>query len=186
MRPIIRTLAGLALALLLGIGAGACADTEAPTSPVNDLEPRRNALPDAAGVNQDLAALRRVTAPFHEFENAVAAGWDLQVTGCLEHPTDGGMGYHYVNVDFYLDGEANVEEPEALLYAPRPNGSLRLVAVEYLVPLSASEEAPRLFGREMKADEAQGDWLLHVWVWEHNPAGLFADWNPRITCDDAI
>lgn len=186
MRSIIRTHAGLALAVLFALGAGACADTEAPTSAVDDLEPRNAAVPAAAEVNQDLAALKRVTAPLHNFEKAAPAGWGLEVTECLEHPTEGGMGYHYVNVDYYLDGEANVEEPEALLYAPRPNGSLQLVAVEYLVPLSASEEAPRLFGRDMKADEAQGDWLLHVWVWEHNPAGMFADWNPRITCDDAI
>lgn len=185
MRSLTRTSVGVTLAVLFAVGAGACADSEAPTSAVDDLAPGHTALPPAAEVNQDLAALRQVTAPLHNFEKAAAAGWDLQVTGCLEHPTDGGMGYHYVNVDYYLDGEANVEEPEALLYAPRPNGSLQLVAVEYLVPLSASEEAPRLFGREMEADEAQGDWILHAWVWEHNPEGTFAHWNPRITCDDA-
>jgi hypothetical protein len=188
MRTIIRTHAGVALTMLLTLGAGACADMETPTSAVDDVEPRHTALPAEANaeVKRDLAALRQVTAPLHNFEKAAPAGWDLQVTGCLEHPSLGGMGFHYVNRDYYLDGEANVEEPEALLHAPRPDGSLRLVAVEYLVPLNASEDAPRLFGREMKADEAQGDWLLHVWVWEHNPAGMFADWNPRVTCDDAV
>jgi len=24
---------------------------------------------------------------------------------------------------------------------------------------------------------------LHVWAWEHNPMGSFADWNTHVTCD---
>jgi hypothetical protein len=23
---------------------------------------------------------------------------------------------------------------------------------------------------------------LHVWAWRHNPAGMFADWNPNVAC----
>jgi hypothetical protein len=23
---------------------------------------------------------------------------------------------------------------------------------------------------------------LHVWLWQHNPSGLFAPWNPDVTC----
>ena len=23
---------------------------------------------------------------------------------------------------------------------------------------------------------------LHVWLWKHNPSGLFAEWNPSVTC----
>ena len=22
----------------------------------------------------------------------------------------------------------------------------------------------------------------HVWVWSHNPSGMFVDWNPELTC----
>ena len=25
---------------------------------------------------------------------------------------------------------------------------------------------------------------LHVWAWENNPKGSFADWNTHVTCDD--
>jgi hypothetical protein len=25
-------------------------------------------------------------------------------------------------------------------------------------------------------------WGLHVWIWKENPSGLFAPWNPRVTC----
>jgi hypothetical protein len=26
---------------------------------------------------------------------------------------------------------------------------------------------------------------LHVWLWEFNPSGLFAPFNPRVSCDGA-
>ena len=29
---------------------------------------------------------------------------------------------------------------------------------------------------------AVGFWLQHAWVWKHNPAGMFADWNPEVSC----
>jgi hypothetical protein len=29
---------------------------------------------------------------------------------------------------------------------------------------------------------AVGFWLKHAWIWKHNPAGMFADWNPEVTC----
>jgi hypothetical protein len=33
-------------------------------------------------------------------------------------------------------------------------------------------------------DEAEL-WALHVWLWKHNPSGLFADWNPNVSCEFA-
>jgi len=26
---------------------------------------------------------------------------------------------------------------------------------------------------------------LHAWLWKHNPAGMFDDWNPRVVCPAA-
>ena len=26
---------------------------------------------------------------------------------------------------------------------------------------------------------------LHAWIWEHNPRGMFEDWNPRVSCAGA-
>jgi hypothetical protein len=23
---------------------------------------------------------------------------------------------------------------------------------------------------------------LHVWVWDHNPSGMFTQWNPTVSC----
>lgn len=139
----------------------------------------------ATAVKRDLGALRRVTAPFHNFEKATAAGWSAQITSCMTS-ADGGMGFHYGNTAL-IDGTVRVEEPELLLYEPERNGRLRLVAVEYIVPLSAwtSPEPPRLFGRDFHVNEAFQLWALHVWVWKNNPSGLYADWNPRVTCEHA-
>ena len=25
-----------------------------------------------------------------------------------------------------------------------------------------------------------GFYIQHVWVWSHNPAGMFVDWNPKL------
>lgn len=177
----------LAPTLLLVVATGACTDAALPVSPEETVIAPTATRSANADVNRDLAALRRATAHLHRFENAAPAGWDLQVTGCMENPPEGGMGYHYGNLPFYLDGVANVEEPEILLYEPLPGGKLRLVAVEYAVPFFAWEGtgAPRLFGRDMKRVDEQGEWQLHVWIWKHNPGGIFEDWNPKVSCEFA-
>jgi hypothetical protein len=86
-----------------------------------------------------------------------------------------------------IDGSAHAEEPELLLYEPERNGRLRLVAVEYIIPYTAhSRDAkpPVLFGnQEFKQNDTFQLWGLHAWVWKHNPSGVFADWNPRVTCE---
>ena len=98
----------------------------------------------------------------------------------------GGMGYHYGNTTL-INGSVAVDQPELLLYEPEKNGRMRLVAVEYIVPLSAwtSPNPPRLFGRDFKVNQAFQIWGLHAWVWKHNPSGMFADWNPTVTCEHA-
>ena len=39
-----------------------------------------------------------------------------------------------------------------------------------------------LFGETFHRNDGAGLWVLHVWLWNHNPAGLFADWNPTVSC----
>jgi hypothetical protein len=67
---------------------------------------------------------------------------------------------------------------------------MRLVAVEYIVPLSEWKSAvpPRLFGRDFRVNEAFEIWALHAWVWENNPTDLYKDRNPRVSCEhtDAV
>ena len=155
----------LAASMLLGLTAG-CGD--GPT----------------VGTIDDLATLRRVTAPFQRFDRAAAAGWAAKITSCMSDPAAGGMGFHYGNPAL-IDGEVRVDEPELLLYEPEANGRRRLVAVEYIVPYTfhgRDAEPPVLFGRQFTQNDAFQLWGLHVWAWEQNPSGLYASWNPRVTC----
>ena len=145
----------------------------------------------------DLAEVRQVTAQFHRVEAAIEAGYELGyvngdgeriITGCIAHPTAGAMGYHYFNKALIDDLEVDVAKPEGLVYEPGPNGQLKLVAVEYIVPGAGSNppgvsEPPSVLGMEMHIlVPAVGWYIQHVWVWKHNPAGMFQDWNPNVAC----
>jgi hypothetical protein len=134
-----------------------------------------------------LARLRHATSGFHEFERATTAGgYSVQITQCMTQPPDGGMGFHYGNPGL-IDGLVEPLAPEALLYEPQRNGEMRLVAVEFVVPFTAWTESvpPSLFGIEFKANQTFQVWALHAWIWRNNPAGMFADWNPRVDCSQA-
>jgi len=155
-------------------------------------------IPTVAAARQDeLAEVRQVTAQFHRLEAATEAGYELGyvngagvriITGCVAHPTAGAMGYHYFNKELIDDLVVDVLKPEGLVYAPKPGGELKLVAVEYVVPGAGSNppglsEPPTVFGMEMHIlVPAVGFYIHHAWVWRHNPAGMFADWNPEVTC----
>jgi len=181
--------------VLLLLVAAACAGE--PSSPAAGEPASAEVGPDwAANVAddrldakqlRDLATLARVTAPFHRDTAASLAGWSATITDCMSHPTDGAMGMHQGNLSYIGDGKVAVDRPELLVYEPEKNGRKRLVAVEYIVPLAdwKSARPPRLFGRDFTVNEEFGIWALHVWLWKANPSGLFADWNPRVTCRHA-
>jgi hypothetical protein len=181
-----------ALAFVFLLAAGSCTDAVDPTSVTDvlashSMHGRAGAAAAHEGarasINHSLAELRAAVARFHRLEAAMDAGWTELLTPCLENPPEGGMGFHYGNPAL-IDGEVSLLEPEALLYAPWPNGDVRFVAVEYLVPIQAwtDDEPPQLLGHEFHVVEEAGIWALHIWLWQHNPSGMFADWNPRISC----
>lgn len=155
----------------------------------------------ARSTQSELAQVRRATAQFHRLEAAIEAGYTLGyvngagteiIIDCIAHPTDpvniGAMGYHYFNKDLIDDNEIDILKPEGLVYAPGADGGLKLVAVEYVVPGPASNPAgpavaPTPFGMDMHIlVERVGFHTLHAWIWSHNPAGMFAHWNPEVTC----
>jgi len=164
-----------------------CSGDAIPTEATSRIHPQAAASSGSAtAVRTDLAALRRVTVPFHSIEKAKAAGWSAQITPCMTDPA-GGMGYHYGNTALF-DASVRVTEPELLLYEPQRNGQMRLVAVEYIIPYTFhSREAapPVLFGRPFFRNDVFQLWGLHAWVWKHNPSGMFANWNPGVTCSYA-
>lgn len=109
----------------------------------------------------------------------------LQITGV--EPRVAGMGTH---TDFL--------EPSVLIYEPQADGSMELVAVENVVFEAGLEAAggerpsfagvPYDYMRDDPAtelDEAHGfepHYDLHVWVHRKNPNGMFAQFNPDVTC----
>ena len=142
-----------------------------------------------AAEQKDLAAVRAATARFHRIDVADQEGYNfIFLNTCMVDGSGddrGGMGYHYVNLDL-LNDEVSITTPEAVLYEPGPNGQLRLVALEYVIPKSAWTQSnpPVLLGQEFTLN-AFDLWALHVWVWKHNPSGMYADWNPNVNCDNA-
>lgn len=149
-------------------------------------------------VAAQLAEVRRLTAPYHDHENAAEDGWFIPLSPCVGHPELGGMGYHYGNPEYLGDGIYEPLKPEALLFEPQKNGKLRLVAVEYIVPFGEPEtvggdpvqgDQPFLFGQGFDNSPHVGEygsWTLHVWLWRNNPSGMFAAFNPNVSCDYAF
>ena len=153
--------------------------------------------PATAGAERDsLAAARAATAKFHKLQTAIGHGYgklvDAQGIACIDNPGVGGMGIHYVSDALVGDAKVNATTPELLVYEPRKNGRLRLVALEYVVFQSAWDKEhkrpPKLFGRTFELTPAGNRYglppfyELHAWVWKHNPRGMFDDWNPRVSC----
>ena len=136
----------------------------------------------------------RATAAFHDVGAAKAAGYtvevfDLSGTSCIAQPGEGAMGIHYLNPAL-VDGTIDAAEPELLVYERRNDGSLKLVALEYLVLESAWQGArpPTLFGRTFDRTTDPNRYglpnfyALHAWLWKPNPSGLLHAWNPRVSC----
>jgi hypothetical protein len=159
--------AARAAAILLAGVLASCSDK--PTDPSLTPEQQR-----------DLNALRGATEAYTDFARARTAGYSERLTDCMSDPS-GGMGYHYGNTAL-IDGSARLLEPEVLMYEPQRDGSLQLVGVEYIVPLSAAASPPTLFGHTFHRNDALGLWALHVWLYRDNPSGMFSDWNPTVSC----
>ena len=179
-----RTAPVSALAAAVVLAIAACADP-APVAP--DAEPSLGRLgavaaAGAATHNQTLAVLRRATARYHRVEAAEADGF-FRLTECEERPGVGGIGVVYVHLGRFLDGVLDPSLPDALLYEPKSDG-FRLVGVEMVVPDVGQTEPPRFLGVELGEEEEFAAWGIHVWVWSHNPLGMFAVGNPRVSCGD--
>lgn len=147
----------------------------------------------SSDLNAQLTELRRTLEPFRRIDAAQAAGYDVVVahpTGghtCLEHGQLGAMGVHYLNGSL-LDGAVSRNAPEVLIYEPQADGSLELVGVEFVIPFAIhgeDEPAPTLFGQQLVHNFTFGLWALHVWVERANPNGVFADYNPDVSCQHA-
>jgi hypothetical protein len=143
-------------------------------------------------VNKGLAQVRQATAEYHKVSNALADGY-VATEHCIAVPGVGGMGYHYLNPALIGDPSIDPLKPEVLLYAPKKNGGLKLVGVEYLVvdadqDLATDSDRPDLFDVPFNGPMLGHEpgmpihYDLHAWIWKGNPDGLFADFNPKVSC----
>lgn len=132
-----------------------------------------------------LDEVRELTSPYTDQEAAIQAGWNTDLSGCVEHPSEGGMGHHYARLE-YMDDEVDHLKPEVLLYAPGEGGEMEFVAVEYVVPFQEvpeDEDPPILFNQAFHKNQQLEIWALHVWTEKENSNGIFYDWNPDVSCD---
>ena len=150
----------------------------------------------ATGADPQIATARKATSKFQRLDVAVTSRYDLLVDAnkiaCIDLPGAGAMGIHFVNGDLVGDPAVLPGKPEALVYAPQKNGRLKLAALEYVTIKSAWDEThagpPSLFGRTFNLTLAPNRYglpafySLHAWIWKTNPAGMFAPYNPKVSC----
>ena len=161
--------------LALAVAAGAAALTGGAAATPPDL----------------LQAAKAAAANYHSVGQAEAAGYAL-ASPCVASPA-GGMGLHYENAALMEDGSIDPAKPEALVYAPKKNGKLELVALEYWKrdadgSLATAGDRPSLFGQPFDGPMPGHSpvmpvhYDLHVWLFEPNPSSLFAPFNPAVSC----
>jgi hypothetical protein len=159
------------------------------------------AAQDIAGVSvrKQLRLAKKATERYRSVAQAEADGYrtTLGPDGkpvCVSSPL-GAMGIHYANPALAADNRLDIRRPEILVYAPSPDGSLTLVALEYFKAdqdgnLLTSADRPVLFGHgfdgPMEGHEPgmPVHYDLHVWLWRANPLGMFEQWNPNVTCPE--
>lgn len=133
-----------------------------------------------------VADVRNATNKFHDVELAKKTYTKQYPAGCAVSPvaSEGAQGFHYLD-ESRVDGTIELLNPELVMYEPQPNGKLQLIGVDYVVPLTASATPPTLLGVPFMRNEALGVWALHIWTMRPNPSGMFAAWNPKVSCEHA-
>jgi hypothetical protein len=165
-----------------------------------------------------LSEVRRATERFRDVKVALAEGYIRDPFNLCDTATMmgrpaalGAMGIHYVRPDLLgitappsprVNGtgtHTDFRKPSILIYEPRADGGLELVAVENLVFAAAWHAAghskpPTFHGVEydtMKDDPAtaideahmfEPHYDRHVWLYRENPNGVFAQFNPTVSC----
>jgi hypothetical protein len=180
-----RQLTTLAASLVLSAGALGVAALS-PAAAQAPADGRGTAKETSA----QLAELRNQLRPLATPEAARAAGFTPAGPCVQEAP--GGMGVHYVNFG-RMGQPLDPASPQVLLFVPDGKGGLTLGGAEWMKPdadqdLSTDDDRPTMFGRAFDGpmpghgpgEPAHYD--LHVWLFAANPDGVFAPFNPRVSC----
>src|SRR5687768_1661653 len=178
-----------------------CAAAPAPAQSEPDLAAVRAAAERFRDVNVALAE-GYVRDPLNLCDTAAMMGRPAEL---------GAMGIHFFRPDLLgitappsprVDGNGvhtDFLRPGILIYEPQADGSLELVAVENLVfqrswHAAGNSDPPAYRGVRYDTmadnpataiDEAhmfEPHYDRHVWIYRENPNGVFAQFNPRVTC----
>ena len=202
--PVSRAAATFGLALLLAGGSAVAlvaADPPQPQTGEPSLAEVRAATERFRDVNVALTE-GYVRDPMNLCDTAEMMGRPAEL---------GAMGIHFFRPDLLgisgppnprVDGNGthtDFRRPAILIYEPQADGSLQLVAVENLVFQASWHAAgnsgpPSFHGvawdtmaddPATRIDEAHmfmPHYDRHVWLYRENPNGMFAPFNPAVTC----
>lgn len=169
-------LAQLVIVAVVALNFMACKKDAGDAQPEPDaIEKSRTGLSDETVAQ--LRAARNATVKYRSLDAAKADGYtDINVVRQ-------NMGFHLMKTSL-VDTLFNPDQPEILVYNKQHDGSIQLVAVEYAVPIPAMpNKAPQGFdgGSDNWTYSTEFNlWLLHAWVWEYNPQGIFNPTNPLV------
>jgi hypothetical protein len=194
--------------LALGLGYPACAADGVARAQLHEHKSAgdRGDLKQCKPTHDLVDAIATALESSRKYQDvAVAKAEGYRPEGPCESSADGTMGIHYVH-EAKIAAPPDVSQPPILVYLPTQEG-LKLVAIEYFQPViqdgepylgsesepprpeSLPDEPPELFDGlpfdgPMAGHNPSMPWHYdqHVWLYAHNPDGLFAAWNPAIEC----
>ena len=146
----------------------------------------------SSDTRKELAQARRATAKYHDIDKAYEDGF-VDIGFILP-----GVGCHLLSPLNVEDGVIDITKPEVLIYkdcAMGLGGKAELRSVEHIElcfgtpatetePARCGTPAPEGYTGDADVWEPFVDgsiWTLHIWLWRHNPAGIFVKINPDIT-----
>ena len=196
----VRTAATALLLVLAGCGADEPDGTAAPPAPTTAGHEMPSAAPVDIGLAKQLSAAHTATAKYATDVKAAVSDGYMIIT-----PMMPGMGYHYLNPKVQGFDASN---PPILVYNG-DGADKQLVALEWVFPEQPASPplpgatygsfdaachykdgtfVPTATEKECAPDvkgSAFTFWhpklvTLHVWLWLHNPAGIFHGTNPLV------
>ena len=169
--------------------------------PLDGVDMTAEELADLVG---QLDTVRQATEKYQDVELAMADGY-LQTTEDVPN-----MGAHFLHPARSFDGVFDPAKPEILMYTTDEELGWRLVGTSFVLPREQVGDAhpqtfvgpldnwhvhyslctgPDSISRSTTPEECveeQGIWLpsygwmIHAWVWDDNPMGVFSMWNPSV------
>ena len=169
-----------ALVIATGVSSGAMAIGLAVTAAA-----AHEAGASVSGPNPLADAVRVANDRFKDVAVATKEGY--APIPCVAGVEGGAMGIHYVSEAAVKDDAIDIAHPEAVMYEPKADGTMELIAVEYITGKGPAALGDHLFSFTNAPNRygLPAFYELHVWAWRDNPTGAFADMNPNVSCDAA-